>query len=395
MADDYADLGFVPDDDLGFVPDPAPQKPGKIKSGIDFLMSRAGIVLEPIAQGGRAISRGVGDYTGDFVSKQQEFRAQKMRGKDPGHNPIAIGAGALAQTATDLIAPQDQFGAAMLAAGPAAKGLGKAGSWAVGKATPLAQEGAEWLYKVGPNIYPRAAKYILQNFDDVMKAPSVKEATETYSKATGGLKHWAESMKDRFGTMRPSEYVKQHTDNVILELETLPAGQKPNLSPQDALDAIQSINIQERSVLSEIKNKTLRKQKVDEFGAIKDKLYSVLESGGLKVREAAKNLRNAYAREEATSLFPSNKAGDKNVLRGLGAVGDAQLAAGLAYMGHPVAAAGAASMIPLVSPKAVSAGFRNVKKAGDIAGSPNTYRGLALFADEPTKQLNKKRPNDR
>lgn len=274
---------------------------------------------------------------------------------------------------------------ALGAAGPAGGLLGD-----LGKAAATSKIGKSVLqaaYKMGPNVYPKVSKYVLDNWQRVMSSPSVENATDNYIASAGksSLKHVDESIADRFGELvDPSK----HYDTLAQEgktaanqyLTTKKVGAPTDLrlsesepfTPQHALDSIQALNFQERSIPLNVKEKTLRAKQLQGVSKAKNALYDYLEeTGSPQMREAALKLKDAYHKETVTSLFPKNINGDANVLR--------------PYL----TALTKGALAPITSPALFTGGLRSIA-AGNSALQKGGGLGLEMLYKAGTNQAEEK-----
>lgn len=339
-------------------------------------MRFAAPVLDPMVKFGKGAIALTDKTAGNIMSGLSQMgtssspvKAGAISGFQDAISPALVGA----QSLVEGTMPKDRIGAALtlaqVGAEPAAAGI-KAATEA---ATPAAKSVAQGLYKILPNIYPSTAKYLTNNWNAVMNAPKLKAAKDFYSAAAGGLKHWSESVAERFGTLTPSSKINE----VIEEGQKYLQGDKGvEMNPQKALDFIQSVNLKQRSVMAEVKDSTLRSQMVDEFASMKDKMYDFLEKNGKPaLREAGRILRNAFVKDEVTNLLPVNKGGDRNVLRGVGAGYKILEGGGQILEGQPIKGAINMGIGTMFSPKMFTGVANNIVKAAEMAGSPEGISG--------------------
>jgi len=183
----------------------------------------------------------------------------------------------------------------------------------------------------------------------------VKEATDNYVKGIPGLKPAAQSITEKTGKtfLDTADFTKLLNESI----EKLRTGKA---TPQDALDALQSIN----EVLGgkEFRSASRIKRALE----VKEDLLVLLEKSNPGFKDLNRGLREAYIKREFDSLLPLNKNLSPNALRSLLAVGAIASGAKDLSEGEFKQAAIKISSALLISPKVAGLIIKLGSKAGPL-----------------------------
>jgi hypothetical protein len=218
----------------------------------------------------------------------------------------------------------------------------------------------------------RTFEFARENLDEVANAKPVAEAEQAYGKAAGGLKNSREAIYNRTGKLLEpnSKYMDSinRVDDISNGRIKDAAGNPVPMTPQDALEGVQSINN-----FFKTKEGTMALAADQDIGNalhnLQENLYSFLENNGNPgMRKAARDLRLAYTKDAFSEWLPKNKNGGTDALRTL--LAGAQVAGGVGKM-----LVGSPSGIPLVasglsvSPKVAMGVLRTEKAMGNVGQS--------------------------
>lgn len=218
-------------------------------------------------------------------------------------------------------------------------------------------------------ITPEIAQYAIDHPTVLDNAPSIKEATDEYAKAAGGLKGKAASIAERLNktVIRPGDYdAAIDRAGRLLNGTPIESDGATKLKPQDALEGLQSIN---QALRDKMYTSAMHPDQVKNIMHVKEGLLDFLQNNGRpQLRAAGQQLFEAHVKDAFSNWLPKNKFGSPDALRtmaGMGQMASAggALAAGVAT-GHPIGGALAAGGIGLnaamTSPRVMGQAIREL-----------------------------------
>lgn len=248
-----------------------------------------------------------------------------------------------------------------------------------GKGPPPSKPGlfAQWIQgRAGRKISLGEAQYAVDNPAVLDRAKSIDEAVDAYGDAVLGLKGKIQSLRQRLNkaSIGSGDYTNAIDRADRLYRGTpIPADKAISLTPQDALEGVQTIN---QAIRDKQFTMSLPPDQVSEYLKIKDNLMNYLQNNGApRIRQAARDLFEAHVKENFSSWLPQNKFGSADALRTTWAAGQAGTAASLALMGHPISALPIVANAAMASPK-VLGGI--IKGAGAVKTAANGLAGEAI-----------------
>lgn len=232
------------------------------------------------------------------------------------------------------------------------------------------------ILSAGARLNPQDVQRSLDH-PEIMYGPSVEKETAVYVKTLGGLKGKVESLSGRLNAtiVDPADYKEAiNKAGRLLNKTPLESDIEKKLSPQIALDGVQSIN---KLLRDKMYTSSLGKDAIRNIMTVKDGLMEFLENNGSpNLRKAASNLRDAYIRESMSNWMPKNKFGSNDTLRAMAMAGEVGSAAKTMLMGHPLAALPIAGAAAYMSPKIIGSAVRNI---GALKG-PVAQKGVKSLA---------------
>lgn len=350
-------------------------------SGLDYLLRAAGYagqvsnLANPgymgasiIASGGRKANRAIQSGIGSAVETAGELGGE-------GLGKAAAIAGTGLGTLAEYAIPQNELGVAMMGFGMAKPG----------KMSPRGKPGL--VAEIGQMRTKTPAKDIQQAIDDpsVFSAPSVEEANAAYGKAVPNIKGVTKSLGEKLGKtiVGEGDYTEaiNRTGRILKGMEVDDAGNKISMSPQEALNGIQSIN---RFLRNKMFTSKLDKPQLMEINELKDELMDWMANNGAPgLREAAGTVRKAHVRDNLSKLLPQNKYGGNDAMRAWASSGELAGAAAVAISGHPLAAIPLAAHAATSSPALLGAGIRQYH----ALQKPATRLGAGLVGNAASSRL--------
>lgn len=213
----------------------------------------------------------------------------------------------------------------------------------------------------GRNISPGVAQYAIDNPGVLDSAKSIEEANKNYADQIPGLKGKVQSLADRINKIPGSADFDESASRgwrLLRGTEVDAAGNKVPLTPQSALESLQSINqmIRDKAYTSQ-----LHTDKLAEILKTKDGLMDFMQNNGSPgLRAAAKDLFEAHVKDAFSDLLPRNKFGSTDALRTIAGASGLGKAGAVALAGHPVAALPMAAGVAAMSPRFWGGVIKNV-----------------------------------
>jgi hypothetical protein len=208
------------------------------------------------------------------------------------------------------------------------------------------------------------AQYAIDNPNVLSDAKSIPEANAAYADSVSGLQGKTQSIAQRLNQtiIGPGDYNNAiNRAGRLLNGTPVPADGATKLSPQDALEGVQTIN---QALRDKMYTSAMPPQQVGEILKVKDGLMDYLQNNGSPgMRAAAKDLFEAHVKDAFSNWLPQNKFGSTDALRTMSGMGQMAGGAALAAAGHPVGGAILAGNAALSSPRVLGSIIQNVGAA--------------------------------
>lgn len=222
--------------------------------------------------------------------------------------------------------------------------------------------------RAGRNISLGTAQYAIDNPGVLDNAKSLEEANEAYANAVPGLKGKVQSLGQRLNktVLDPGDYSNAinragrllNGTPIKGDSSIVMGGGKPLLTPQDALEGVQTIN---KALRDKMYTSSLPPDQVHEVVALKDKLMDFLQNNGApNMRAAARDLFEAHVKDAFSDWLPRNKFGTTDAMRTMTGMGQLGTAGAIAAAGAPGVAAPIAANALLSSPRVMGGVVKNL-----------------------------------
>lgn len=331
-----------------------------------------------VARLGGMANKSIQDKAGQMA--EDVGMGQSARGESPSmlNQIVDVAPAATLATASEAFAPQNRLSAGLSILGPTAKVI-KGGVRAASKVPSMLSKfvgradsaseaipaikstfskpgtAAELIQgRAGRAISLGEAQYAIDHPEVLSKGQSVKEAGAVYENATPGLKGKVQSLAQRLNKtgIGPGDYENAiNRAGRLLNGTPIESDGASILSPQDALEGVQTIN---KAMRDKRFTMALPEDQVKEYMKLKDGLMGFLqENGAPEIKAAAKNLFEAHVRDAFSGWLPKNKFGSTDAVRTMTGMGQLGTAGALATTGVPgmIAATPIAANAMLSSPR--------------------------------------------